>query len=84
MDATQTEAVSELVVKGFTDLGASSPQSTSRSLLLREGHYAGQRFSCDGFQAVWWLGGDAVEFYDASGRLLKSLNFAVTSGRAAA
>ena len=79
-----TEAVCELVVKGFTDLGASNPQSVSRSFLLRETHYAGERFRCDSLQAVWWLGGDAVEFYDASGRLLKSLSLAGASGRKAA
>ena len=71
-------------MKGFTDLGASNPHSISRSHLLREGHYAGQRFSCDGFRAVWWLGGDAVEFYDGSGSFLRSLSLAGALGRKAA
>ena len=79
-----TEAVYEVVVKGFADLGASSPQTASRSLLLREGHFAGQRFRCDGFQAVWWLGGDAVEFYDATGNLVKTLTLVTQSARKAA
>ncbi len=84
MDPTQAEAVYELVVRGFTDLGASDPRCISRSLLLQDMHYAGQTFRCDGWRAVWLVGGETVEFYDTTGNLVKSLSLVTEVARKAA
>ena len=73
MDATLADAVYELVVQGFAELGASDPKCISRSFLLKDTYYAGQAFRCEGFQAVWWLDGEAVEFHDEAGNLVKTL-----------
>jgi hypothetical protein len=84
MDTTQTEAVYELVVRGFAELGASDPRCMSRSLLLRDLCYAGQAFRCEGWRAVWLIDGDSVEFYDATGNQVKTLSLAAEAARKAA
>ncbi len=84
MDPTQTEAVYELVVRGFADLGAPDPRCVSRSLLLHGMHYAGQEFRCDGWRAVWLVGGETIEFYDAAGNLAKSVSLVTEAARNAA
>jgi hypothetical protein len=84
MDATQAEAVYGLVVQGFAELGASNPRYISRAFLLKDGHYAGQAFRCDGWRAVWLIDGDAVEFYDATGNLVKTPRLASEVTRKAA
>jgi hypothetical protein len=70
----QADAVYELVVRGFADLGASDPKSISRSILLRNTCYAGQVFRCEGWRAVWLIDGNSVEFYDATGTPAKSVD----------
>ena len=47
MDAMQADAVYELVVQGFADLGAPTLKCVSRSFLLRNLCYAGQVFRCE-------------------------------------
>ena len=73
MDVLQADAVYQLVVQGFADLGASDPKCISRSILLRNLCYAGQVFRCEGWSAVWLIDGDSVEFFDATGKLAKSV-----------
>ena len=41
MGAAQTEAVHEVVVQGFAELGASDPRCVTRSILLKDTYYAG-------------------------------------------
>jgi hypothetical protein len=76
MDSTQIEAMYQIVVQGFADLGASNPQCVSRSILLRNMFYVGQVFRCEGWRAVWMIDGNSVEFYDTAGTLAKSASLA--------
>lgn len=69
----QAEALQDLMVAGFAELGLSAPDRLHRTFLLRNMAYAGQRFCCGGWQAVWLLGGDSVDFYDEEGSLVKTL-----------
>jgi len=69
----QVEAVYALTSAGFAELGISDPNRFHRTFLLRDMQYAGQRFHCDGWQAVWLLGGHSIDFYDEEGRLVKTL-----------
>jgi hypothetical protein len=46
----------------------------TRAVLLKDRFFVGQRFRCEGFQAVWMAGGSVVEFYDEAGELLKTVN----------
>jgi hypothetical protein len=84
MGATQIEAVYELVERGFAELGASDPRCIARSFLLRDKHYVGQTFRCEGWRAVWLIDGDSVEFHDATGNLVKALPLVTDVARKAA
>jgi hypothetical protein len=84
MDSGQADAVYELVVQSFADLGASDPKGISRSILLRNLCYAGQAFRCEGWSAVWLIDGDSIEFYDAAGKLVKAVSLAGETMRKAA
>lgn len=84
MNAEQADAVYHLVSKAFTELGVSDPRCISRSFLLRDSCYAGQVFRCEGFQALWLLEGDAIEFRDAAGSLVRSANLVAEATRKAA
>jgi hypothetical protein len=84
MDTTQADVIYELVVQGFTELGASDPRCLSHSFLLRDMLYAGQVFRCESWQAVWLLDGETVKFYDAAGNLVKTLTVVAEVARKAA
>jgi hypothetical protein len=84
MDATQADAFYDLVTKGFAELGGADPKGINRSLLLRGSCYAGQVFRWDGWRAVWLIGGETVEFYDAAGKLVRSASLAAQGERKAA
>jgi hypothetical protein len=84
VDATQADAVYELAARGFAELGASDPQCISRSFLLKNVLYAGQVFRCERWQAVWMSDGETVEFFDAAGRLVRTLSLVTEVARKAA
>lgn len=84
MDTAQAEAVYELVSRTLPQLGVSDPRCISRSFLLRDSCYAGQIFRCEGFQAMWLLDGEVIEFRDAAGTLVRSASLAVATTRKAA
>ena len=56
----------------------------SRTLLLCDREFIGQRFRCEGFQAVLLAGGGVVEFYNQAGVLLKTISLEETDKKAAA
>ena len=74
MDIAQADAVYKLVAREFTELGVSDPRCISRSFLLRDSCYAGQVFRCEGFQAVWLVDYETVEFHDPAGGAVKSVS----------
>ena len=84
MDESQVDAVYELVLRTFTELGVSNPRCISRSFLLRDSCYAGQLWRCEGFQAVWLLGRETVEFRDSAGNPVKSASLVAEITRKAA
>jgi hypothetical protein len=84
VDATQVDAVYELAVTGFAELGASDPKRISRSFLLQKMCYAGQRYRCEGWQAVWLVDENSIDFYDAAGNPVKTLNLVTEMDRKAA
>ena len=84
MSVSQVDAVYDVVTSGFVQLGASDPKCISRSFLLRELCYAGQVWRCEGWKAVWWLGSDTVEFFDATGNPVSTLAIAAETTRRAA
>jgi hypothetical protein len=63
----------QLLTKTFRGLGATDPTSMIGTLLLKDGYFVGQKFRCEGFQAVLLAGGDEIELYDEGGTLLKTI-----------
>jgi len=81
MDA---EATPDFLEQTFAELGATDPASTTRTILLKDCFLVGQRFRCEGFQAVWMAGGSVVEFYDEAGELLKTVSLEEAAKKIAA
>jgi hypothetical protein len=69
----EADRICHFVVDGFRALGAADPEAVSRAILLRENRFAGHRYRCEGMQAKWLVGEDAVAFYDDQGKLLKTV-----------
>ena len=84
MDESQVDAVYELVLRTFAELGVSDPRCISRSFLLRDSCYAGQVWRCEAWQAIWLLDGDSVEFQDAAGNRVKTLSLVPEATKKAA
>ena len=60
MDSSAPDSLHALLAKTFAELGAIGP--VVRSLLLRDRFYAGQKFRCEGVQAVLLAGGNKISF----------------------
>ncbi len=70
MDAgASPDLISQLLEQTFAELGATGPMV--RTILLRDRQFVGQKFRCEGFQAVLLAGEKEIEFHDQAGVLLK-------------
>ncbi len=63
----------QLVLDGFAELGIPTPCSITRSLLICDRQLVGQRFCCEGGQALWRAAQSVLEFYDLRGQLRKTV-----------
>ena len=63
----------EAIASGLSELGATRTPNRPTTYLIRDGHCIGQRLRFDGVDAVWLLAENLVHFYDADGRLLKTV-----------
>lgn len=68
------EGLYQLVLEGFADLGITTPQSVTRSLLICDRQLVGQRFCCEGGQAIWRAAESVLEFYNSVGELRKTVH----------
>ncbi len=82
MDVGATWDLSQILSKTFAESGATGP--IVRTILLRDRQFVGQRFRCEGFQAVLLAGKGEIEFYDEAGELLKTVRSEETEKKAAA
>lgn len=73
MIATRQTPVFPAVLEGFRELGASDLGSISRSILLRDGFFAGQKFFCGDMVAIVPVGGEEVAFFGRDGGLRKAV-----------
>ncbi len=55
----------------FQDLGFQD--EVHETILIRNGHYCGRRFSNEKCQAVWFLEEDQIKVYAGDGRVVKSI-----------
>ncbi len=83
MDAGATaDLLNQLLARTFAELGATG--SVVRTFLLHDRQFVGQKFRCEGFQAVLLAGKDEIEFYDEAGVLLKTVRLEETEKKSAA
>ena len=83
MDAGATaDLLNQLLARTFAELGATG--SVVRTFLLHDRQFIGQKFRCEGFQAVLPAGKDEIEFYDHAGELLKTVRLEETDKKVAA
>lgn len=60
------ESIRQAVLSGFEQRGqpGMSVASLRESILIRNGYYAGRRFSCEGLTAVWWADKGEILFIE--------------------
>jgi hypothetical protein len=81
-EKTQAGSASELAAETFAELGVTGP--VDRTILLRDRRFAGQKFRCEGFQAVLLAGSNEIAFYDGDGVLLKTVRLEALEEKKAA
>ena len=78
----QLETVRRVVQVKFAAYGANNDQGCSETILVRDSHYCGRRFSCDGWRAVWFLEERTVKFFDSSGGFQETLDLSTAAAMA--
>ncbi len=68
--------VRELVLRIFRDLGVSSRSllDIDETILIENGDYVARTYRLDGMMAMWFVAGGVVQFYDAAGNMLRTIN----------
>jgi hypothetical protein len=68
---TKTSQIRQHIADSLACFGADPLARMTESLLMREGHYCGQRFKRGEFQAVWFVEEDEIKFSDPNGNVLE-------------
>jgi hypothetical protein len=68
--------VRKLVARTFQVLGASgrSLEDLDESILIQDGKYMARSYRADGLMAMWLIEVGIVQFYDADGSMLRTIN----------
>ena len=77
------ESVQERVSAILGELGLPAPTNFIQTMLMHDGYFVGWKFRYDGGYAVLHKGGNAIEFYDEKGTLLKAVGAEDERGAAA-
>jgi hypothetical protein len=74
--APRPAEVRELVLRVFRDLGASSRSllDIDETILIDNGDYVARTYRLGGMMAMWFVSGGIVQFYDAAGNMLRTIN----------
>ncbi len=75
----QVETVRRFVIQRFAAYGADCNQGCTETILVRDSHYCGRRFSCSGWRAVWFVEEQVIKFFDTAGGFRETLQVAPTS-----
>jgi hypothetical protein len=81
-DKTQFDSAHQLVAETFAELGATGP--VIHTILLKDCHFGGDKFRCEGMHAIWAAGSDVIEFYDETGDLKVRKKIPIAAEEAAA
>ena len=70
------EEVRNLVLRTFRDFWVDdeSLESLSEEILVREGKYLGRSYRIEGMMAMWMIEVGILQFYDAEGDMLRTIN----------
>ena len=68
--ANQIERTREYVQNVFAEMD-SPDDSLQETVLVRDGHYCGHRFTGERFSAVWFFEEDEIKIYDQHRKLLR-------------
>ena len=68
--------VRRLVIQVFEELGAAMPTlfDLEETILVDDGKYAARSYRVQDYMAMWLLGVGIVQFYDAEGNMLATVN----------
>jgi hypothetical protein len=68
--------VREMVLRTFQsfDVEFFSPLDLDETILVDDGRYAARTYQVDGYMAMWLVGIGIVQFYDAEGNMLLTVN----------
>jgi hypothetical protein len=68
--------VRELVVRTFAyfDVILDSPWDLDETILIDDGRYSARTYEADGYMAMWLVEIGIVQFYDAEGNMLRTVN----------
>ncbi len=68
--------VRQLVAQTFEVLGANddSLEDLDESILIQDGRYMARSYRVDGLMAMWLIEVGIVQFYDADGSMLRTVN----------
>jgi hypothetical protein len=68
--------VRRLVLQALEELGASVPglADLEETILIDDGRYTARSYRVEGYMAMWLLEVGIVQFYDAEGNMLATVN----------
>ena len=71
-----TYEVRELVVRTFESFDAEmyGPLDIDETVLVDDGRYVARTYKVDGYMAMWLVEIGIVQFYDAEGNMLRTVN----------
>jgi hypothetical protein len=74
--APQPHDVRRLVIQIFEELGAAMPTlfDLEETILIDDGKYTARSYRVEGYMAMWLLEMGIVQFYDAEGNMLATVN----------
>ena len=68
--------VRELVIRTFEyfDFFLDDPLDLEETIVIDDGRYSARTYEADGYMAMWMLDIGIVQFYDADGNMLRTVN----------
>jgi len=74
--APQPYEVRALVARTFAELNARihPPSDLDETILIHDGKYSARSYRADGLMAMWLVEVGIVQFYDADGNMLRTVN----------
>ena len=72
----QPQEVRALVTRTFEELGARIQASSDldETILIDSGKHAARSYKMDGLMAMWLIEVGLIQFYDAEGNMLRTIN----------